>query len=400
VFVEIFRLLIVVFGAVGGLQAGQSAHHVSWAPLAGVFLGAGVAYVLGGVLGRVVDQGVSEVVRWLRTVPAAEVLAAAVVGTAGLLLGLVAAVPALILVHSELVLPAAGVVAWVLCAVGVRLGAVKGRDVARAAGIAHLLDPRMDRQVGTAVVADTSAVLDAATAVLAESGLLSGGLMVPRFVVDEVRLLAEGPDGATARRARRGLEQLAALRDRGASVSVLADEPAVAGAGSDAASDAPGAADRGHLAARVVAVAQRVGGRVLTASTVVAEVAQGADVPVVDLRALLGELVPEREVGERLVVDLVRPGRLARQAVGYLPSGDMVVVNDAGHLVGADQVPVEVAGWRRTSQGVLVFAHLAPPSSSRDADGRLGTDGEQRVPASADEPAGSGADQRSAVGSR
>ena len=50
---------------------------------------------------------------------------------------------------------------------------------------------------------------------------------------------------------------------------------------------------------------------------------------------------------------------LAQAAIGYLPEGDMVVVNDASHLVGRDRVTVIVSSARQTSQGFLIFAHLA-----------------------------------------
>ncbi len=50
----------------------------------------------------------------------------------------------------------------------------------------------------------------------------------------------------------------------------------------------------------------------------------------------MSELAPDHPPGERLVIDLVKSGRQPRQAVGYLPEGDMVVVNDASHLVGRD----------------------------------------------------------------
>lgn len=346
VFVEIFRLLVVVLGAVGGLQVGEHVHRTGWAPLAGVFLGAGVTYVLGGTVGRIVDQGIASALARLRTIPAAEVLAAAVVGTAGLLLGLVVSLPALALVHSPLVLPAAGAFAWVLCMLGVRLGAAKGRDVARAAGIAHLLDPTLDRQLGAAVVVDASAVMDRCLAVLARAGLLVDGLTVPRFVVEEVRMLAEHPDAATAARARRGLDTLASLREAGVGVTVTAGD----------SSSAPGG---GTTGARVAAVARRSAARVATASSEVAEAARDAGIAVVDLRALVAELLPDHPVGEQLQVDLVRAGRLPRQAVGYLPDGDMVVVNDAAELVGRTEVAVTVSGSRRTSQGQLLFAHLS-----------------------------------------
>ncbi len=78
----------------------------------------------------------------------------------------------------------------------------------------------------------------------------------------------------------------------------------------------------------------------------------------VDLRRLTAELSPDHPSGEHLVIDLVKEGRQPRQAVGYLPEGDMVVVNDASHLVGQAAVEVVVDSARQTSQGLLVFAQL------------------------------------------
>lgn len=351
VFVEIFRLLVVVFGAMAGLRIGEQVHQTGWAPLVGVLLGAASSYVLGGVLGRVVDHHMIDVVHRLRALPASEVLAAAVVGTAGLLLGLVLGVPLLALVHSPVALPAVGLLAWVLCFSGARLGASKGRDVARAAGIAHLLDPRRDQVVGATLVVDTAALMDRHLGVLGRAGLLGGGITVPRFVVDEVQFLAEGPDPLASRRARRALESLADLRHGGLTVTVLGAEAP------EAASTAEG----------VAAVAAKVGGRVVTCSSASLRAAESRAVPAVDLRGLVRDLVPDHPVGEALVVDLVRPGRMARQAVGYLEDGEMVVVNDAAHLVGAPGVAVTVSATRRTSQGQLVFAHLSGTPASEAA---------------------------------
>ncbi|MDA8279230.1 MAG: hypothetical protein M0Z63_02200 [Actinomycetota bacterium] len=345
VFVEIFRLLVVVLGAIAGLQLGEHVHRTGWAPLTGVFLGAAITYVAGGTIGRVVDHGISAAVGRLRSLPAAEVLAAAVVGTAGLLIGLAVGLPLLALVRSPVDLPAIGALAWVLCMLGVRVGALKGRDVARAAGIAHLLDPRLDQQLAGSLVADASALLDRQLALLGLAGLLAGGLAVPRFVVDEVRMLAESPDPLVSGRARQGLDTLAALRDAGVSVTV------VGGA-------VPGT-DAGDGDERLVAMARRLDGRVVTCSRSLAEAAVAGGVPAVDLRRLADDLAPSHQVGDVLAVDLVRSGRLPRQAVGYLPDGDMVVVNDAEHLVGGRDVAVVVSGVRRTTQGRMVFAHLA-----------------------------------------
>jgi uncharacterized protein YacL len=86
------------------------------------------------------------------------------------------------------------------------------------------------------------------------------------------------------------------------------------------------------------------------------------ELPVVDLRAIASGLTPDHLPGEQLRVDLIREGRQPRQAIGYLPDGDMVVVNDATHLVDQGAVAVTVLSTRPTSQGVMVFAKLSDVS--------------------------------------
>jgi uncharacterized protein YacL len=178
--------------------------------------------------------------------------------------------------------------------------------------------------------------------VLGRSGLLAGGIVVPRFVVDEVRALAESPDPVSSRRARRGLEAIDSLRVSGVTVRMSEDEVPEF----DDASD------------RALAVAHRMHVRLATCSADLAQRAESEGIDAVDLRRLMSELAPDHPPGERLVIDLVKAGRQPRQAVGYLPEGDMVVVNDASHLVGRVGVEVIVSSARQTSQGFLVFAHL------------------------------------------
>jgi len=161
-------------------------------------------------------------------------------------------------------------------------------------------------------------------------------------VVDQVRTLADGPDPVASRRARRGLESIEALREAGIPVHVAPDEvPEV----DDATT-------------KLVTVARRLGLRIGTCSSTVVEMAGDWDLPAVDLRRMTGDLTPDHPPGERLVIDLIKEGRQARQAVGYLPDGDMVVVNDASHLVGTHGVEVTVLSTRPTNQGLMLFARL------------------------------------------
>jgi uncharacterized protein YacL len=196
-------------------------------------------------------------------------------------------------------------------------------------------------------------VMDRAFLVLGRSGLLGPEILVPEPVVDELRTLADGPDPVSSRRARRGLEALEVIRDAGVTVTVVAG-------------DVPGAS---MTEEKVLTIAERLQARLVTCSADVARQQATFGIAIVDLRALLSDLAPDHVPGERLAVDLVRPGKQARQALGFLPDGDMVVVNDAAHRIGEQEVEVSVLSTRPTSQGLIVFAQLCQPAPDAEHSG-------------------------------
>ncbi len=353
IFVEVFRLLLVIAGTIGGLTVGNDIGRNTTAPVVGITLGALVSYLIGGIIGRMIDRGLRDGVNQLRSTPASSVFAGSVVGTTGLLLGLVAGLPIVALVHSSIDYPLTAAFAWVFCAAGVRLGVAKGQEIVRAAGLSHLLDRPAEPPPGIAMLVDTSAVMDRYLMVLGQAGLLAGGIVLPRFVLDEVRTLSHSPDPVASRRAHRGLEAIEALRADGVEVWMNEDE-------------VPELDDTGE---RAIALAHRLHVRLATTSVEIADRAEAEDIDVIDLRRLAAELSPDHPPGEHLVIDLLKEGRQPRQAVGYLPEGDMVVVNDAAHLVGRRAIEVVVSSARQTSQGMLVFAQLSDggPTLARQA---------------------------------
>src|SRR5579862_7226625 len=189
IFVEVFRLLLVIAGVIGGLTVGNDIGRNTTAPVIGITLGALASYLIGGIVGRLIDRGMRGAVGQLRSTPASSVFAGSVVGTTGLLLGLVAGLPIVALVHSSIDYPLVSAFAWVLCAAGVRIGVAKGQEIVRAAGMSHLLDRPAQPPPGTALLVDASAVMDRYLMVLGRSGLLTGGVVLPRFVIDEVQAL-------------------------------------------------------------------------------------------------------------------------------------------------------------------------------------------------------------------
>jgi len=341
-FIEVFRLILVLCGAVSGLEIG---HQVDMrpAPIVGLVLGALVGYVLGGVVGRLLNRQGTRAVDRFTPVPPGELFAGTLTGIAGLLLGVALCLPLLALVQSAIVYPVAAAVSWIFACLGFKIGVTKGRQVVTAAGLSRILAPPLEPPPGYALLADSSAVMDRSLLVFGRSGLLVGGVVIPRFVVDQVKTLAAGPDPVSSRRARRGLEAIEVLRESGVVVHVAENElPEI-----------------DDLHERLLEMARRLGLRIATCSKSVTDMARRRGLPVIDLRKIGDNLTPHFSPGEQVVIDLSREGNQPRQAVGYLPDGDMVVVNDAAHMVGREDVVVEVLSTRRTHQGLLVFAALA-----------------------------------------
>ena len=57
IFVEVFRLLLVIAGTIGGLTVGNDIGRNTTAPVVGITLGALASYLLGGIIGRLIDRG-------------------------------------------------------------------------------------------------------------------------------------------------------------------------------------------------------------------------------------------------------------------------------------------------------------------------------------------------------
>ncbi len=351
-FTEGFRVILVAFGAVSGYEVGRSVDMRNPAPVLGLILGALVGYVLGGVIGRFLSREEDRAVAPFARIPPGEFFAGSLTALVGMMIAAALCVPLLVLVHHPLVYPGVTMLAWIFGYAGFRIGAAKGRQIVAAAGLTRILAPPTEPPPGYALLVDTSALMDRSLLVLGRSGLLVGGLVIPRFVVDQVQSLGAGPDPVTSRRARRALESLEALRELGVSVHVAENElPEI-----------------DDLNERLLEICRRLGLRLATCSRHLYERGEQRGLRVTDLRRIAGELTPDFPPGEKLVVDLVRPGNQARQAVGFLPDGDMVVVNDAAHAIGRDDVVVEVQSTRITTQGLLVFARMADSRHQPDTE--------------------------------
>lgn len=194
---------------------------------------------------------------------------------------------------------------------------------------------------------DTSAIIDARIAELFKSGFLEGTLLVPRFVLQELQVLADSSDGTRRTRGRHGLDLLNDLQKL-PGIELKVHETV----------DSSEAVD-----SRLVHLAIILNARIATTDYNLGRVAELQGVRVVNIHLLANVLRSPLVTGETMRLKLVREGREPHQAVGFLPDGTMIVVNQARTLIG-HEAEVLISGSIQTAAGRMVFADLAPSSKT------------------------------------
>lgn len=198
------------------------------------------------------------------------------------------------------------------------------------------------------VVVDTSVLIDGRIARVCESGFLSAALVIPRFVLDELRVVADSNDPVKQARGRRGLDVLNELR-KIKHLDIRITESAVT--------------KREDVDAKLVFLAQSMRAKLLTTDYNLAKMAEFHGVVWLNLNSLAKSLHPELMIGEHIDVDLVKPGKEEGQAVGFHEDGSMVVVNGARAFIGR-RVQVEVLSVLPTAGGKMIFARHVQASAA------------------------------------
>ena len=343
-FVEVMRAFVVLLcTAAGYWLARDLAPDSATAGGIGAMLGVLVGFVSGGLLGRSIDRALGAVERRVAPVAGPRLFAGLAVGIGGAVVGGIVTLPVLIYVHPAISIPIAGILTWTLGVLGFRVGAARSADLFAAAGLSTrplVRAQAFDARDGYLV--DTSAIMDGRFANLVQAGVIHDDLFVARFVLDELQGFADlGGEDVRGRRARRGLETVQAMqRDGSARISVLDEE----------------VPEASEVDAKLVALAQRLELRLLTADAPLASVAELRGVPTLNLRRLAADLSAPVLGGERLTVRLVKPGREPGQGVGYLEDGSMVVVNGGAAAVGGPELEVVVSSVVPNAAGRIVFA--------------------------------------------
>lgn len=196
---------------------------------------------------------------------------------------------------------------------------------------------------GKKLILDSCALIDGRIVELVNAGFIHGELVVPRFILKELQLLADGNDSQKRERARFGLDIANALQEnKNCEVSISPQEFPDANATDD----------------KLILLAKKLSANLYTTDYNLNKVATVEGVKVLNINELALSMRPVILPGEKKKVKIVQKGSGRNQGVGYMEDGTMVVVENAIRLIGKT-VEVEVIRYHQTESGRMLFAGLS-----------------------------------------
>ena len=195
---------------------------------------------------------------------------------------------------------------------------------------------------GLPKVLDTSVIIDGRIYDVCKTGFLEGTLIVPSFVLKELRHIADSSDAIKRNRGRRGLDIIQSMQQElSQPVEVL-----------DRDYD-----DVDEVDLKLLRLAQDLNGVLVTNDYNLNKVAAVQNAAVLNLNDLAGALRPVLMPGEELSLAIVKEGKEAGQGVGYLEDGTMVIVEGGRRHIG-ETAELVVTSALQTSAGRMIFAKL------------------------------------------
>ncbi len=197
---------------------------------------------------------------------------------------------------------------------------------------------------GTPKILDTSVIIDGRIAEIMKTGFIEGQIVIPEFVLVELRHIADSSDSLKRVRGRRGLDILNKIQtEYGIEIYNTDSEKSI--------KEIP------EVDVKLLKLAQILGGKVVTNDFNLNKVAAINGVEVLNINELANTLKPVVIPGEDMTVSLVKQGKDSSQAIGYLDDGTMIVVEDGRPKIG-QTVDIGVTSVLQTSAGRMIFGRL------------------------------------------
>jgi uncharacterized protein YacL len=190
------------------------------------------------------------------------------------------------------------------------------------------------------ILLDTSVIIDGRIADIARTGFVTGPMLVPSFVLNELQHIADSSDGLRRQRGRRGLDILNRMQKDNTISFKITDL------------DVEGIRE---VDDKLVVLAKQLRCPILTNDYNLNRVAELQGVIVLNINELANAVKAVYLPGEAMEVLVIQEGKEAGQGVGYLDDGTMVVIEDGKQNIDRT-IPVTVTKVLQTAAGRMIFA--------------------------------------------
>lgn len=189
-------------------------------------------------------------------------------------------------------------------------------------------------------ILDTSVIIDGRISDISKTGFVEGPIVIPEFVLEELRHIADSSDGLKRNRGRRGLDILKVIQQD------MANEVQITDADFD---------DVSEVDIKLLKLAQKIDGVVVTNDYNLNKVADLQGVPVLNINELANAVKPVVLPGEEMVVTIIKEGKESHQGVAYLDDGTMIVVEGGRKFINQTKTVI-VTSVLQTAAGRMIFA--------------------------------------------
>jgi uncharacterized protein YacL len=202
---------------------------------------------------------------------------------------------------------------------------------------------KQDRKYyGKPKILDTSVIIDGRILDILSTGFIEGKLIIPNFVLEELRHIADSSDPLKRNRGRRGLDILNVIKKKsGVPVEIVNWDPK----------------DEDDVDTKLLKMGMKLDAFVVTNDYNLNKVAEFQKVPVLNVNELSRAVKTVVLPGETMDVSIIKDGKENRQGVAYLEDGTMIVVENGLKHIG-DTVSVCVTSVLQTSAGRMIFAKM------------------------------------------
>ena len=276
----------------------------------------------------------------IRQLPAQQLVAAIIGLVIGLVVAALLAWPLSLLpgILGE-VLPFIGAI---ICGyLGITVMTVRQRDIMNLISGRSFLKELGLRQ-NNYVLLDTSVIIDGRVADISRTGFISGTMLIPRFVLNELQHIADSSDILRRNRGRRGLDMLNKLRKESV-VPIRINDLDVE--------------EAQEVDDKLVMLAKELHCPIVTNDYNLNRVAELQGVTVLNINEQANAVKSIFLPGESMQLRVIQEGREVGQGVGYLDDGTMVVVENGRRHIGSN-IEVVVTKVLQTAQGRMIFARL------------------------------------------